>query len=133
MDEPVRILVVEDEPDIQNLIKTALRFTGGYDVLLASNGQEAIEKAQQEQPDLILMDVMMPKMDGFQALRHLQEHPETQNIPVIMLTAKAQRQEVETGLRAGAKGYITKPFDPMQLKAQIEAILSSAESRPGEH
>lgn len=118
-----KILVIEDDPDIQQLIHLSLEFTGGYQVALASNGPEGLEKAAGENPDLILLDAMMPGMDGFEVCRRLKADPATAAIPVVFLTAKAQASEIEEGLRLGASGYLTKPFDPMRLKDEIEGYL----------
>ena len=118
-----KILVIEDEPDIQILIQMALEFTGGYQVTVASTGKAGIDSARAAQPDLILLDAMMPGMDGFEVCRRLKGDPETAKIPVVFLTAKAQASEIEEGLRLGAAGYLTKPFDPLRLKIELEALL----------
>ncbi|MBW3622330.1 MAG: response regulator [Armatimonadetes bacterium] len=121
------ILVIEDDPDIQQLIHLSLEFTGGYQVLLASDGPEGLVKAAEGKPDLILLDAMMPGMDGFEVCRSLKSNPETETIPVVFLTAKAQASEIQEGLRLGAAGYLTKPFDPMKLKDEIERYLPGGE------
>ena len=118
-----KILVIEDDPDIQQLIHLALEFTGGYEVALASDGPEGLGKAAAERPDLILLDAMMPGMDGFEVCRRLKGDAATSGIPVVFLTAKAQANEIEEGLRLGAAGYLTKPFDPMKLKDDIEGFI----------
>lgn len=118
----VKILVAEDERDIRELIAFTLRFAG-FDVELASNGEDAVKKAPQMQPDLILMDVRMPRMTGYQACDALKKLPETADIPVVFLSAKGQESEIDEGLRAGAMDYILKPFAPDELTAQVKRIL----------
>lgn len=117
-----KILVAEDERDIRELIGFTLRFAG-YEVVLANNGQEAVEKAPGEQPDLILLDVRMPKMTGYEACRELKNDPQTEGIPVVFLSAKGQEGEIEEGLASGALEYIVKPFAPDDLTRQVEEIL----------
>jgi len=118
----VKILVAEDERDIRELIAFTLRFAG-FEVELASNGAEALEKVAGAIPDLILMDVRMPRMTGYQACEALKENPATQNIPVVFLSAKGQESEIQEGLEAGAMEYILKPFAPDELTAQVHRIL----------
>ena len=118
----VKILVAEDERDIRELIAFTLRFAG-FEVELASNGAEAVEKAPDAIPDLILMDVRMPRMTGYQACEALKENPATQGIPVVFLSAKGQESEIQEGLEAGAMEYILKPFAPDELTAQVHRIL----------
>jgi len=116
------ILVAEDEKDIRELIGFTLRFAG-YTVLLAENGLEAVELAQAEHPDLIILDVRMPKMTGYDACRQLKENPDTDNIPVVFLSAKGQEGEIQQGLESGAEEYILKPFAPDELTDQVRAVL----------
>ena len=118
----VKILVAEDERDIRELIAFTLRFAG-FEVELASNGAEAVEKAPVAIPDLILMDVRMPRMTGYQACEALKENPVTRDIPVVFLSAKGQESEIQEGLEVGAKEYILKPFAPDELTAQVHRIL----------
>ncbi len=118
----IKILVAEDERDIRELIAFTLRFAG-FDVELASNGEDAVKKAPQMQPDLILMDVRMPRMTGYQACDALKKLPETEDIPVVFLSAKGQESEIQEGLEAGAMDYILKPFAPDELTAQVKKIL----------
>jgi len=118
----VKILVAEDERDIRELIAFTLRFAG-FEVELASNGAEAVEKVSGSIPDLILMDVRMPRMTGYQACEALKENPATQDIPVVFLSAKGQESEIQEGLEAGAMEYILKPFAPDELTAQVHRIL----------
>ena len=121
---PLKILVVEDEQDIQTLVKMTLQFTDKHEVTVVNNGQAALDEAARSKPDLILLDVMMPKMDGFETLRRLKAGGATRDVPVIFLTARAQAGEIEQGVELGAIGYITKPFDAMQLNEQIAEYLA---------
>jgi len=118
----VKILVAEDERDIRELIAYTLKFAG-YEIVQASNGVEAVDLATQEKPDLILMDVRMPRMTGYQACKVLKQKPETKDIPVIFLSAKGQESEIQQGLGAGAVKYILKPFAPDELTTQVELVL----------
>jgi DNA-binding response OmpR family regulator len=117
-----RILAVDDEPHILKLVAFSLK-AGGFEVIEATDGLSALDIAQAEQPDLILLDVMMPVLDGFEACRRLKENPETTDIPVVMLTAKTQLSEQKTGMDSGAAGYICKPFTPKDLVAQVQEFL----------
>lgn len=121
-----RLLIAEDDTDIQKVIRMSLRVRGVADVLVTENGEECLEVAGQSKPDVILLDVMMPKLDGYETCRRLKANPETSSIPVIFLTAKAQHYEVKQGLEAGGLGYLIKPFDPMTLHDQIVSILNSS-------
>lgn len=118
-----RILIIDDEQDIQAVAKLTLETVGGWTVTTASSGSEGVAIAVAEQPNLILLDVMMPDMDGIATLRRLQATPETQAIPVIFMTAKAQAAEQRRFSELGVIGIITKPFKAMQLPAQIAAVL----------
>lgn len=117
------ILVVEDEPDIRQLITLSLQFYG-FKVVQAANGEEAIEKALEVTPDLILMDVRMPKMDGFEACQELKRRDQTRDIPVVFLSAKGQDAEIKHGYAIGAVAYWPKPFSPENLPLQINDILT---------
>ena len=117
-----RILVAEDERDIRELIGFTLRYAG-FEVELATNGAEAVEKAPDVQPDLIMLDVRMPRMTGYEACRKLKENPVTAEIPVVFLSAKGQEVEIEQGLASGALEYIVKPFAPDDLASQVKDIL----------
>ena len=119
-----KVLVVEDDVDIQKVVRMSLKVRGTKDVVVVSNGEECLAVAGDLKPDLILLDVMMPKLDGYQTCRRLKENPDTKAIPIIFLTAKAQQFEMKQGLEAGALGYLVKPFDPMTLHDQIVALLS---------
>ncbi len=118
-----KILVAEDERDIRDLIVFILQIVGGHDVVPVSNGEEAVKKALEVKPDLIMMDVRMPRMTGFQACRALRENPATAHYPVVFLTAKGQDEEILEGKELGALGYILKPFEPEGLVEQVRAIL----------
>ena len=118
-----KILVAEDERDILDLITYTLRFAN-YEVVAASNGEEAVSLARQEIPDLILMDVRMPRMTGYEACKRMKAEDSIKDIPVAFLSAKGQESEVNAGLDAGAVEYILKPFSPDQLTDRVKAILS---------
>lgn len=120
-----KILAVEDEPDIRMVLELALREVGGYELKVCSSGPEALEAAPAFDPDLVLLDVMMPEMDGPQVLAALRELPETEDTPIIFLTAKVQPQEVQRFRDLGARGVIAKPFDPMRLAEEIERVWGS--------
>jgi DNA-binding response OmpR family regulator len=117
-----KILVAEDERDIRELIAFTLRFAG-FDVRLAKNGAEAVEMVEAEDPDLIILDVRMPKMTGYEACRKIKADPETKETPVLILSAKGQEVEIQQGLDSGADEYILKPFVPDELVAQVKDIL----------
>ena len=123
-----KVLLVEDDLDIQKVVQMSLKFRGVPNVAIVNNGEECLAIVGGFKPDVILLDVMMPKMDGYETCRRLKANPETSWIPVIFLTAKAQQFEVRQGLEVGALGYLIKPFDPMTLHDQIIAIL---EQKPG--
>jgi DNA-binding response OmpR family regulator len=118
-----KILIAEDEPDIRDLITFTLGFAG-YEVVAASNGEEAVKLAREVVPDLILMDVRMPRLTGYEACAQIKADSKTRHIPVIFLSAKGQDSEIQTGLQAGAAEYLLKPFAPDQLTSRIQAILS---------
>jgi DNA-binding response OmpR family regulator len=117
-----KILVVDDEPDVASLLTLMLK-SQGYAVINAADGQEALEKARGENPDLILLDVMLPKMDGYKVARMLKFDENFSHIPIIMLTAKIQERDKATGLEMGANDYMTKPFDTAVLLAKVKGIL----------
>ena len=114
MNERISVLIVEDEEHIRDVLEYNLKFDG-FEVHLAANGRDALEIARTVQIDVVLLDWMMPDMDGLKVLYELKQDPKTQNIPVFMLTAKAAVGDVEQALHSGASDYITKPFDPMLL------------------
>jgi DNA-binding response OmpR family regulator len=118
-----KILIAEDERDIRDLVAFTLRFAG-YEVVAAANGEEAVLMAPKENPDLILMDVRMPRMTGYDACRVLKANPDLKDIPVVFLSAKGQDSEIATGLEVGAEEYLLKPFAPDQLTERVKAILA---------
>lgn len=118
-----KILTCDDEKHIVRLIQVNLE-RQGYEVITAFNGAECLEKVKEEHPDLIVLDVMMPEMTGFEVLETLKSNPETENIPVIMLTARAQDSDVLRGWQSGVECYLTKPFNPMELIAFVKRIFS---------
>jgi DNA-binding response OmpR family regulator len=118
-----RILIAEDERDIRELISFTLRFAG-HDVIAVSNGAEAVAAAINELPDLVLMDVRMPRMTGYEACEIMKADSATAKIPVVFLSAKGQESEVKAGIEAGADEYIIKPFSTDELTARVKSILS---------
>ena len=118
-----KILVVDDEPDVASLLTLMLK-SQGYHVIAAGDGQEALEKARAEVPDLIVLDIMLPKLDGYKVARMLKFDEKFSHIPIIMLTAKIQEKDRKTGLEMGADAYVTKPFDTMQLLEKVKEVLS---------
>jgi len=122
MSDPT-ILVAEDERDIRELIVITLQL-GGFNVIDVPNGEEAVKKAEEIYPDLILMDVRMPKMTGYEACKALKASDKTRDIPVVFLSAKGQEAEVSTGLELGAEEYFLKPFAPDELSERVNQILT---------
>ncbi len=123
-----KILIVDDDIDTLKLVGMMLE-QKGYEILATSNGKKALEIADAKLPDLILLDVMMPEMDGYEVSRRLRANPETEPIPIIMFTAKSQVDDKIEGLEAGADAYLTKPTQPRELFAQVKAILKRAPKR----
>lgn len=121
---PKKILAVDDERHIVRLVEVNLQ-RAGYEVVTAYDGREALEKVKAETPDLVVLDVMMPYMDGFEVLKNLKADPATADIPVIMLTAKAQDADVFRGWQSGVDCYLTKPFNPMELLTFVKRIFDS--------
>jgi CheY-like chemotaxis protein len=119
-----RILIIDDEPDIREVAQMSLETVSGWQVLTAESGDEGIAKAKQEKPDAILLDAMMPHMDGPTTFQKLQADPSTKQIPVIMFTAKVQQADKKRFADMGVKAIITKPFDPMKLGSEIAAMLA---------
>lgn len=118
-----KILIADDERDIRDLITFTLRFAG-YEVIPTSNGEEAYQTALKELPDLILMDVRMPRMTGYEACQQMKANESLKDVPVVFLSAKGQESEVQTGLQVGAAEYILKPFSPDQLMSRVAQILA---------
>jgi two-component system alkaline phosphatase synthesis response regulator PhoP/two-component system response regulator VicR len=119
-----KILAVDDERHIVRLVQVNLE-RAGYQVITAADGKEALEKVAAERPDMVVMDVMMPYMDGFEALNALKKDPSTRDLPVIMLTAKAMDSDVFQGYSAGVHCYLTKPFNPNELIAFVRRIFAA--------
>jgi two-component system, OmpR family, alkaline phosphatase synthesis response regulator PhoP len=119
---PEKILVVDDEKDLLELVEYNLG-KEGYKVLTAENGIDALKAAKKEPPSLIVLDIMLPGMQGLEVLRELKKRPESQNIPVILLTAKGEELDKVLGLELGADDYVTKPFSPRELVARVKAVL----------
>ena len=118
-----RVLLAEDDRDIQVVARLALKMGGVEEVFLANDGQECLSLVPTANPDLILLDVMMPRLDGYATCRALKQDPSANRIPVIFLTAKAQNADVQKGLAVGGIGYLTKPFDPTTLCQCIMSIM----------
>ena len=118
-----KILIAEDERDIRDLVAFTLRFAG-HEVFAAANGEEAVEMAPNVNPDIILMDVRMPRMTGYEACKVMKQNPDLRDIPVVFLSAKGQEAEIQQGLDAGAEEYLLKPFAPDQLTSRVKVILA---------
>jgi DNA-binding response OmpR family regulator len=119
-----KILVADDEPYILMALTDAVEMEG-YDCVTAVNGKEAVEKAREELPDLILLDIMMPYKDGYEACEELKADDQTKDIPIIMLTAKSQQVDIQRGKEVGADDYITKPFRPSTLRKKFNEVLDA--------
>ena len=117
-----KVLLVDDDPVILKLLQVNFEMEG-YTVLTASDGVEGLEKARAERPDIVLLDIMMPRMDGLQVTKELKGSDDTKEIPIILLSAKAQASDVQTGRDVGADDYLTKPFDPLELLDRVGDLL----------
>ena len=124
---PPTVLVVDDDPVIQKLLQVNFQMEG-YSVVLAGDGEEGLATARDVRPDLVVLDVMMPKLDGLQVAAALKGDADTAGIPIIMLSAKAQETDVKAGLAAGADEYMTKPFDPLHLTERVAALIAASGS-----
>ena len=122
-----RILVVDDEVYIVHILDFSLGMEG-YEVVTALDGEQALERVAQQKPDLIVLDIMMPKLDGYETCKALKSREETRDIPVILLSAKGRNVDQKTGFEVGADDYITKPFSPRKLVERINAILGQENS-----
>jgi CheY-like chemotaxis protein len=120
---PATVLVVDDDPVIQKLLQVNFEMEG-YSVITAGDGEEGLAKAQAEHPDAVVLDVMMPKMDGLEVARRLKGDPDTQGIPIILLSAKAQQADIQAGTATGAEEYLTKPFDPLELLQRVGDLIA---------
>lgn len=123
--EHKRLLLIDDDPNLILLVKDYLEFRG-YEVVTAENGQDALEVLDDDTPDMIICDVMMPQMDGYAFVEHVRKNPRTSWIPVLFLSAKGQSQDRVKGLNTGADVYMVKPFEPEELVAQVESSLKQA-------
>jgi len=121
-----KVLIVDDEDDIRVIAEISLRSVGGLETVVASSGADGIRRARDEQPDLILLDVMMPGMDGMQTLERLRADDTTASIPVIFMTARVQKHEADAYLDLGAIGVLAKPFNPMELASEVRQIFDAA-------
>lgn len=128
-----RILYIEDEPDIQAVARVALEVVGGFELRICSSGRQALAEAAGFAPDLLLLDVMMPDMDGPTTLRELRSQAALATIPALFLTAKVQAREIDALKRQGAIDVISKPFDPMTLAGRLQAIWAEYQSAPTEN
>lgn len=118
-----RILVADDDVDIRELVEFKLS-TLGHDIVAVGDGTAAVSACQEERPDLAVLDVMMPGMSGLDAVRVIRNDPDLADLPVILLTARAQESDIETGFDSGADDYITKPFSPRELATRVQALLA---------
>jgi two-component system, OmpR family, response regulator len=121
-----KVLIVDDEDDIRAIAEIGLRSVGGLETVVASSGAEGIRRARDDQPDLILLDMMMPEMDGMQTLERLRADGTTASIPVIFMTARVQKHEIDAYLDLGAIGVLAKPFNPMELATEIRQLFEAA-------
>ena len=126
-DVPRTVLVADDDEDILQLVSFRLE-RAGYTVVTAADGQQALAAARQHQPDLAVLDVMMPGLNGYEVTRQLRADPATAAIPVILLTARVQEADVSRGFEAGADDYLRKPFSPQELRSRVQAILARRSS-----
>ena len=124
-----KILIAEDERDIRDLITFTLQFAG-YEVIAVGNGAEAVEATLKERPDLVLMDVRMPVMTGYEACERIKSDPEIKGIPVVFLSAKGQDAEIRIGFEKGASEYLLKPFAPLELSAKVKELLEKYGNAP---
>ncbi len=124
-----KVLLVEDDASVRRLLEFTLQ-QEGYDVCIASNGKQSLEVAQSEQPDVIVMDVMMPIMGGFEATLRLKEIPTTSHIPILVLTAKGQSADREYSMMAGADDYLAKPAEPSEIVAHVRKLMEQGARQP---
>lgn len=126
--EKKRLLIVDDEPDLAEMVKFRLE-ANGYEILLASDGQQALEVARKEKPDLIILDLMLPKMDGYKVCGLLKKDARYSGIPIIIFSAKAQEDNIKLCQEMGADAYIVKPFEPQVLLDKIKELTARSERR----
>lgn len=120
---PATILVVDDDPVIVQLLQVNFEMEG-FDVICAADGQEGVDRTRADRPDVVVSDVMMPRMSGLELVAALKSDPDTASIPVLLLTAKAQQADVVSGLEHGADDYVTKPFEPLELVDRVNRLLA---------
>jgi DNA-binding response OmpR family regulator len=118
-----RVVIADDDPDIRRLVQITIA-NAGCDVTVASDGEEAVELIRKALPDLVILDVLMPRMDGWEVAKELKNDPNTSAIPVMFLTSRGQEHDVLEGFNSGAADYMVKPFSPRELQARVRAILS---------
>jgi len=127
---PKRILVIEDNPSARRLVSYTLE-REGYEVLSAGNGVEGLRMAREENPDLLVLDVMLPGLDGFELCHRLRTDPQTAKLPILMLSAKAQDADISIGLRLGADDYLPKPADPSEIVRRVSILLAKTDTAHG--
>jgi two-component system, OmpR family, response regulator len=125
MPDTQKIMYVEDEPDIQTIARIALEQIGGFDLLVCSSGQAALDQVSDFAPDIILLDVMMPEMDGIETFRQLKTLPACADVPVVFMTARVQTHEIKEYIDLGAVDVIAKPFSPITLAEQVKTIIQN--------
>ena len=123
-----KVLVVDDDPQVLKLLRVNFELEG-FDVLSATNGEEALEMVGKDTPDVVVCDVMMPGIDGLEVVRRLRAQPDTAALPLVVVSAKAQRADIRAGLKLGADEYVTKPFDPAELIATVQRLLDERSKR----
>lgn len=121
-----KVLIIEDEPEIRAILAIALRHAGEFDAITAADGLEGLEVAEREKPDVILLDALMPGLDGYGTCRRIRQHPDLQSVPVVFLTAKTDYKAVAAAVASGASACLAKPFDPLLLSSELESILDDA-------
>jgi DNA-binding response OmpR family regulator len=124
----VTVLVIDDDPVIVKLLRVNFELEG-FNVISAGDGQEGVEKARNERPDVVISDIMMPIMNGLELVSTLKSDPSTADLPVLLLSAKAQMADVQRGFELGADDYLTKPFDPIELIDKVTALAAAARRR----
>jgi DNA-binding response OmpR family regulator len=124
---PATVLVVDDDPVILKLLEVNFEMEG-FEVVRAADGAEGLERARAVLPDIVILDVMMPRMTGYEVAKALRENEDTAHIPIIFVTARAQSQDVERGMELGVDDYVTKPFDPLDLIARVNTLLARSQA-----
>ena len=124
-----KALIIEDEPEIRAILALSLEHVCGWETVLADDGIDGLEKALAEDPDVIVLDAMMPRLDGYATCRRIRQDERLKDIPVVFLTAKTDPREKDRAMRAGASGWVAKPFDPLSLAGQIAEIANSGANR----